>query len=247
MLAALRAGVDVFLEKPMSHDLTEARLRHWDDVRRRIVLPGDPASGLIEQFAGFFSLRDADLAMLRDPGRSRSMQGLLGIEGCAATQNLKQPDVLMLQYLLPERFSPAQVRVNGQNLAVASAVMYGSYVLVEEANGDYVAKHFATNPNGNYYAAAQLDYNTQAADLRYEGPDAVAKIRDILGATDPTKARPGSIRREFGTNIMVNAAHASDSVENARREMRILDVANDPHFETPVSYTHLTLPTIYSV
>jgi len=66
----------------------------------------------------------------------------------------------------------------------------------------------------------------------YEGPDAVAKIRDILGATDPTKARPGSIRREFGTNIMVNAAHASDSVENARREMRILDVANDPHFET---------------
>ena len=93
-------------------DLTEARLRHWDDVRRRIVLPGDPASGLIEQFAGFFSLRDADLAMLRDPGRSRSMQGLLGIEGCAATQNLKQPDVLMLQYLLPERFSPAQVRVN---------------------------------------------------------------------------------------------------------------------------------------
>ena len=65
----------------------------------------------------------------------------------------------------------------------------------------------------------------------YEGPDAVNKIRDILGATDPTKARPGSIRREFGTNILVNAAHASDSVENARREMRILDMANDPHFD----------------
>jgi nucleoside diphosphate kinase len=64
----------------------------------------------------------------------------------------------------------------------------------------------------------------------YEGRDAVAKIRDILGATDPHKARPGSIRREFGTSIMVNAAHASDSVENARREMRILDVVNDPHF-----------------
>jgi nucleoside diphosphate kinase len=65
----------------------------------------------------------------------------------------------------------------------------------------------------------------------YEGLDAVNKIRDILGATDPTKARPGSIRREFGTNIMVNAAHASDSGESARREMRILDVANDPYFE----------------
>jgi len=65
----------------------------------------------------------------------------------------------------------------------------------------------------------------------YEGVDAVNKIRDILGATDPLKARPGSIRREFGTNIMVNAAHASDSPENARREMRILDVEHDPHFE----------------
>ena len=65
----------------------------------------------------------------------------------------------------------------------------------------------------------------------YEGIDAVNKIRDILGATDPLKARPGSIRREFGTNIMVNAAHASDSAENARREMRILDVVHDPYFE----------------
>ena len=53
------------------------------------------------------------------------------------------------------------------------------------------------------------------------------------------KARPGSIRREFGTNIMVNAAHASDSVENARREMRILDVANDPHFEALIKKYYL--------
>ncbi|MDD2597602.1 MAG: nucleoside-diphosphate kinase [Kiritimatiellae bacterium] len=71
--------------------------------------------------------------------------------------------------------------------------------------------------------------------LVYEGPGAVTKIRDILGATDPLKARPGSIRREFGTNIMINAAHASDSVENARREMRILDVANDASFEALIN------------
>lgn len=61
----------------------------------------------------------------------------------------------------------------------------------------------------------------------YEGEDAVSKIRDILGATDPTKARAGSIRREFGTNIMINAAHASDSVENAMREMEIIDILAD--------------------
>jgi nucleoside diphosphate kinase len=63
--------------------------------------------------------------------------------------------------------------------------------------------------------------------LIYEGVNAVAKIRDVLGPTDPSKAPPGSIRREFGSNIMVNAAHASDSPESARREMAIVKVAEN--------------------
>ncbi len=58
----------------------------------------------------------------------------------------------------------------------------------------------------------------------YQGEDAVRKIRDVLGPTDPSKAPPGSIRKEFGQSIMVNAAHASDSAENARREMAIVQV-----------------------
>lgn len=61
----------------------------------------------------------------------------------------------------------------------------------------------------------------------YEGVDAVRKIRDVLGPTDPSKAPPGSIRREFGQTIMVNAAHASDSVESAQREMKIIDVGEN--------------------
>jgi nucleoside diphosphate kinase len=60
--------------------------------------------------------------------------------------------------------------------------------------------------------------------LVYQGENAVRKIRDVLGPTDPAKAPPGSIRKEFGQTIMVNAAHASDSVENARREMGIIRV-----------------------
>ena len=63
--------------------------------------------------------------------------------------------------------------------------------------------------------------------LVYEGVNAVAKIRDVLGPTDPSKAPPGSIRREFGSTIMVNAAHASDSPENARREMGIVNVGEN--------------------
>ena len=63
--------------------------------------------------------------------------------------------------------------------------------------------------------------------LVYEGVGAVGKIRDVLGPTDPSKAPPGSIRREFGQTIMVNAAHASDSPENARREMGIVNVGEN--------------------
>ncbi len=63
--------------------------------------------------------------------------------------------------------------------------------------------------------------------LVYEGYEAVNKIRDVLGPTDPSKAPPGSIRREFGSSIMVNAAHASDSEENAKREMAIVNVGEN--------------------
>jgi nucleoside diphosphate kinase len=58
----------------------------------------------------------------------------------------------------------------------------------------------------------------------YEGIDAVNKIRSVLGPTDPRKAPPGTVRRELGQDIMVNAAHASDSPDNAKREMMIIKI-----------------------
>lgn len=93
-------------------DLNADRLAHWRAVIDGIAVLRNPATGLIEQFAGYFDLEDVDFAVLRDPSRTRSMQAILDIEGCAETQNLKQPDVLMLQYLLPDRFTPEEVRVN---------------------------------------------------------------------------------------------------------------------------------------
>ena len=56
----------------------------------------------------------------------------------------------------------------------------------------------------------------------YEGLNAVQKIRDVLGPTDPLKAPGGTIRREFGSSIMVNTAHASDSKESYEREKKIV-------------------------
>ncbi|MDB6024371.1 MAG: nucleoside diphosphate kinase [Verrucomicrobiales bacterium] len=69
--------------------------------------------------------------------------------------------------------------------------------------------------------------------LVYEGHDAVKKIRDVLGPTDPSKAPPGSIRKEFGQTIMVNAAHASDSEESSEREFKIVKVGEN-HFKKVV-------------
>ena len=61
----------------------------------------------------------------------------------------------------------------------------------------------------------------------YKGKNAIGKIRDRLGATNPEKAEDGSIRRIHGSDIMHNAAHASDSRESAERERRIVGLWED--------------------
>ncbi|HEX7576775.1 MAG TPA: nucleoside-diphosphate kinase, partial [Verrucomicrobiae bacterium] len=72
-------------------------------------------------------------------------------------------------------------------------------------------------------AERRLPGTQKCIALVYEGVNAIRKIRDVLGPTDPSTAPPGSIRREFGSNITVNAAHASDSAENAKREFAIVN------------------------
>ncbi|MCL2834757.1 MAG: nucleoside-diphosphate kinase [Treponema sp.] len=64
--------------------------------------------------------------------------------------------------------------------------------------------------------------------LVYEGEDAIRKIRDVLGPTDPLKAPGGTVRREFGSSVMVNTAHASDSTESYEREKEIVMFNSNP-------------------
>lgn len=52
-----------------------------------------------------------------------------------------------------------------------------------------------------------------------EGDNAVALNREIMGATDPSKADPGTIRKDFADNIEANAVHGSDSPKSAEREI----------------------------
>ena len=52
-----------------------------------------------------------------------------------------------------------------------------------------------------------------------EGDNAVAVNREVMGATDPKKAAPGTIRRDFAENIEANSVHGSDSAETAAAEI----------------------------
>ncbi|MBB2204504.1 nucleoside-diphosphate kinase [Gluconacetobacter takamatsuzukensis] len=52
-----------------------------------------------------------------------------------------------------------------------------------------------------------------------EGENAVLKHRDVMGATDPKKAAPGTVRAEFAESIEANSVHGSDSLENANNEI----------------------------
>jgi nucleoside-diphosphate kinase len=60
-----------------------------------------------------------------------------------------------------------------------------------------------------------------------EGENAVLAHRDILGATNPKEAAPGTIRADFATSIDENAAHGSDSVESANREIAYFFTADE--------------------
>ncbi|MFO1122593.1 MAG: nucleoside-diphosphate kinase [Hyphomicrobiales bacterium] len=55
-----------------------------------------------------------------------------------------------------------------------------------------------------------------------EGDNAVAKYREIMGATNPANAAPGTIRKDFAESIEANSVHGSDSPENARKEIKLI-------------------------
>jgi kojibiose phosphorylase len=104
--------------------LDAARLDRWRDIVAKIYIPYDAQTGLIEQFDGYFELRDVNLADYEP--RDRSMQAILGIEGVRKTQIVKQPDVLMLLYLLGDAYDERVLRVNWDYYTPRTDHTYGS-------------------------------------------------------------------------------------------------------------------------
>ncbi|HEY82561.1 MAG TPA: nucleoside-diphosphate kinase [Dehalococcoidia bacterium] len=83
-------------------------------------------------------------------------------------------------------------------------------------------RHYAVHRDKPFFGSL-IGYITSAPIVAavFEGEGAVAAIREAMGATDPAKAEPGTIRAEYGLNIERNAVHGSDSVETAEKEIKL--------------------------
>jgi len=82
--------------------------------------------------------------------------------------------------------------------------------------------HYAIHKGKPFYDGL-ISYITSAPvmAMAWEGPNAVAAIRQTMGATRPTEAAPGSLRHDFALEVGRNLTHASDSVENGASEVEL--------------------------
>ncbi|MEW6404739.1 MAG: nucleoside-diphosphate kinase [Chloroflexota bacterium] len=82
--------------------------------------------------------------------------------------------------------------------------------------------HYAIHKGKPFYEGL-ISYIISAPVMAmiWEGPNAVAAVRQTMGSTRPTEAAPGSIRHDFGLEVGRNLTHASDSVENGQTEVAL--------------------------
>ena len=82
--------------------------------------------------------------------------------------------------------------------------------------------HYAIHKGKPFYNTL-IKYITSAPVMAmvWAGPNAVAAIRQTMGATRPTEAAPGSVRHDFALEIGRNLTHASDTVENSEKEVAL--------------------------
>ncbi len=87
---------------------------------------------------------------------------------------------------------------------------------------DLAERHYAIH-KGKVFFNDLIDYITSGPIIAavFEGERAIEAIRQTMGATDPLKAAPGSIRGDFGLSIQENLVHGSDSLESAEREISL--------------------------
>jgi nucleoside-diphosphate kinase len=82
--------------------------------------------------------------------------------------------------------------------------------------------HYAIHKGKPFYDGL-IQYITSAPVMAmvWEGPNAIAAVRQTMGATRPTEAAPGSLRHDFALEVGRNLTHASDSIENGAAEVTL--------------------------
>lgn len=83
-------------------------------------------------------------------------------------------------------------------------------------------RHYAVHRGKPFYEGL-IDYITSSpvVAMVWEGPSAIAAVRQTMGATRPTEAAPGSVRHDLGLTVGRNLTHASDSAETAAAEVAL--------------------------
>jgi len=91
-------------------------------------------------------------------------------------------------------------------------------------------RHYAIHANKPFFKDL-VSYITSTPIIAavFEAEEAVEKIRRIMGATDPAKAEPGTIRKDFGLDILQNVIHGSDSIETAQKEIKLFFAEGEIH------------------
>jgi len=85
---------------------------------------------------------------------------------------------------------------------------------------ELLREHYAHVADKPFYPEIEVFMSQRPVIMMaLQGEDIVARVRDLLGPTDSTKAAKGTIRGDFGTDMMTNVVHASDSDENAKAEL----------------------------
>jgi nucleoside-diphosphate kinase len=83
-------------------------------------------------------------------------------------------------------------------------------------------RHYAVHAGKPFYAGlVEFITSGPVAAIALEGPDAIAVVRRLVGATMPNNAQPGTIRGDLGVSGLRNLIHASDAEETARFELRL--------------------------
>lgn len=89
-------------------------------------------------------------------------------------------------------------------------------------NKELAERHYAIHQGKPFYDNL-IAYITSAPVMAmvWEGPEAIAAVRQTMGSTRPVEAAPGSIRHDFALEVGRNLTHASDSVENGKQEVSL--------------------------